>query len=637
MCGIVGAFAFGNTTAKEEKMRQEAMIYITTQLLQATVERGKDATGMTLIHSDGNYTGLKMGIQAPEFIVSEGGNEGDFEGQLKIWREYKSPVRIFMGHCRKASVGNSYDNKNNQPIKVEDILCIHNGTLDNHNKIFENLGCAREGDVDSEGIGRLLHFYTQNGTIPFNKDMIFEIMRRLEGTFSVIAASGNNPYQAAQFRVTRPAEWALVKPLRTVFVASEKKFFENVFFEYNKFAKLFAQMMKLPTLGSKDVEFKIMEEDSMAIWNLAAEITPETKLADLVQTFKGPAWGDRIWKANSATTYGNTTSKKAEVNAHSPTVPGAQTGTQRATEQTGTGTKGSDPNTTGLVWSKTLNKFKTQDGITTSKSMGHVEIDPETGVVSELKKSQKNFTAEKNQSVVGGFKPTNQEKVEELVASQVPIEKIPLSVTKSVVTEPSEKKAIDRGTGISGTSKCLSNVLPKQIQLTDVDMTTNPEAIAAAETYVEGNMLRYEKDAEVLIDIDAADEDSLRQLPLFSLANRIKKAFFKKAFIAGYIYASKTKGHSELAEQLRRRRDDKISNAESKIRTLKLALRVVSAMLTGVTQEAADHLVAGAVESFINKPQSKLRITSLADVFSVGDLKAMPIVKALDDKLKSLK
>jgi glucosamine 6-phosphate synthetase-like amidotransferase/phosphosugar isomerase protein len=207
MCGIVGGLAFGKFDTKAgEKVRRESSIFITTQLLQKTVERGKDATGVSLLWDDGNYTGLKMGIPSPDFISRYGETEKDYEGILKLWREYPKIMKVFLGHCRKSSVGNSYDNKNNHPIKVDDIMVIHNGTLTNHDIVFDKLNCKRHAEVDTEAISHLLHEYTKNGTEPFTIDILRETCRRLQGTYSVLAASGNNPFQVAQFRDSKPAE-----------------------------------------------------------------------------------------------------------------------------------------------------------------------------------------------------------------------------------------------------------------------------------------------------------------------------------------------------------------------------------------------------------------------------------------------
>ena len=88
MCGIVGAFAFEKFESKtDERIRRESSIFITTQLLQKTVERGKDATGVSLLWSDGNYTGLKMGIPSPDFIARYGETEKNYEG-INRWERY---------------------------------------------------------------------------------------------------------------------------------------------------------------------------------------------------------------------------------------------------------------------------------------------------------------------------------------------------------------------------------------------------------------------------------------------------------------------------------------------------------------------------------------------------------------------
>ncbi|RLI56709.1 MAG: hypothetical protein DRO87_07795, partial [Candidatus Thorarchaeota archaeon] len=168
MCGIVGAFAFGEPDADKEmeKIRQEAIIFMTTELLQQTQTRGEDATGVATLFNNGMYIGLKSGEKAVNFISTRGGKETDYEGYVKIWRskvfnkKHPKYARIHVGHCRKSSVGNSFNNDNNHPIVVDPIIGIHNGTLKNHEIIFKKLDCERTGDVDSEAIMRLVHFYT---------------------------------------------------------------------------------------------------------------------------------------------------------------------------------------------------------------------------------------------------------------------------------------------------------------------------------------------------------------------------------------------------------------------------------------------------------------------------------------------
>ena len=151
MCGIIGAMSFGEVEdAKMERLRQESMIFLATELLQLTQSRGKDATGVTTLFSDGNFTGFKMGIPSPDFIARFGETDTDYDGFLKVWRENwqkrKKAAKTFIGHCRKTSIGEADDNNNNHPIKVGDIVGIHNGTLTNYEKIFKKLRCPRDGE-----------------------------------------------------------------------------------------------------------------------------------------------------------------------------------------------------------------------------------------------------------------------------------------------------------------------------------------------------------------------------------------------------------------------------------------------------------------------------------------------------------
>ena len=65
MCGVIGVLAYGDfNEKKDERVRQESMIYLTSELLQLTQSRGKDATGIATMFSDCDYMGLKMGISA---------------------------------------------------------------------------------------------------------------------------------------------------------------------------------------------------------------------------------------------------------------------------------------------------------------------------------------------------------------------------------------------------------------------------------------------------------------------------------------------------------------------------------------------------------------------------------------------
>lgn len=636
MCGIVGALAFDAFEKKsEEKQRTEASIFITTQLLQMTVERGKDATGIGMLWADGNYNGLKMGIPSPSFIARFGEKETEFKGMLKLWREYPKLCRVFLGHCRKASKGNSYDNKNNHPLLVGDIMYVHNGTLTNDDIIFEKLGTKRAGEVDSEAIGHLLSYYTDGGKEPFTKEVVDEVTRRLSGTYSVLAVSGNNPYQAVQFRDGRPAEMALVKPLKTVFIASEKKYLENVLFEYNKMTQLFTAT-DMPYLKKDDVEFKTLQDDSYAIWDFTVPITDETTIDDLHDWGKTPLRADKVWKDSGTTTTTWNGNNNYNYNQSSKKTVGTQVTAQSTKTKTNTTNSGvsdddDDPGD-GLVWSKALNKYKTQNSITKSKSYGAVEIDIDKGSITHVGDSADNSDKE-----VFSLTEVDKEKVENLIAGAAKTSELAIANVSDAVEKVKK-------TGISGDED------GNKSSIVEIDMTTDsPEAVSAASKYVEGGLPKFENEDEVL---DALDLDGtvLKNLPIYAVANRIMKYVFQKGFIAGFMIAKADedkKPESDTTPAIDQRKTKKLESSEKKIRALKAVLKIMGASLKEVNRsyteavgedsateksDTMDLLMDVISNTF--KPDAIKRV-NLSDAFSVGDMKEIPMLEEVAKAIES--
>ena len=611
MCGIVGALTFDAFEKKsEEKVRIESDIYITTQLLQATVERGKDATGVFLSWIDGNYTGLKMGIPAPDFISRFGETEKDFKGLLKIWREYPKLMKVFIGHCRKSSIGNSYDNKNNHPIQIGDMVLVHNGTLTNHETIFDKLDCDRTGDVDSEAIGRLLHHYTKGATEPFTMDMIKETTRRLHGSYSVLAMSGNNPFQVAQFRDGRTAEMVLVRPLKTVYIASEKKFLENVLYEYNKYAQLFSTGIAFPYLKAADVEFKTLPDDSIALWDLTIPITDKTEMSDLYNFEKTPLRADKIWGATTTTT--NYSAGNAGTGVKKP----AGTAVDASSSKTGTASVGDEDNADGLVWSRSMNKYKTQLGIKESKGLGAVTVDVDSGDITPVDTTD--FET----------KEVSKDAVENLITGAAEIKELALSRT--------EKAADALATGAKKNSDEQTPANPATSDMTDavdiieIDMTSDAEAIKKAADFVDKGLTKYENDDEVADDVGISDAAVLRPLSLFALANRIKKTVFKQGFTVGYMARKAESKQPDTEEMLQ---EQKVKNAEKKIRIMKLVIKILAAGLKnrtkGNTPDAITAMLGAAIRSNI-----KTVHVDLGNAFSLGDLKKIPMLKELKEQIE---
>lgn len=605
MCGIIGQLAFGELDEAKEKIRQESMIFLGSELLQLTQERGKDATGVSLLFEDGNYIGLKMGIPPLEFIARFGKNEKEYGGVVKAWRKTKKPVSVFLGHCRKTSRGSAYNNNNNHPIKVGEIIGVHNGTLDNDEKIFKHLGCKRDGQVDSEAIFRLLHHYTKNGTEPFTPEMMKEVGQRLDGTYAVMGMSGNNPYQVCAFRDRKPIDMALIRPLKLVVISSEKKFIETALFRYNKYGNLYMPDTKFPIIKKGDVDYKILQDDSAVIFDLRIKVTAKTDLDDLYDWEKIPRTIIKGYaKTVTSTTYNRKndwnkaagkTGKKTESAASSSAAKGGTSGTK-------SGDKSGEKGTAGRVWSKKARKYVAgidEKEVEKSKRARNVEVNVTNGSVEEIDKDDDSdgdapFELEHEKDAEGRI-IAEAAKIRELSAPAIKDDKV--TTEAKVVDEDGETHTIE------------------------VDVEVDTDAIEQAEEMIKEEPM-FENITEVLEALEIECEETLKSIPLTALANRIKKFVMKSGFIKGFVanQSKRTVGSRY-----------KYHKAKKHIRSLKALVNMYESILrfsgVGVRNSAVERAV---IEAFENG--ADLSKADLDKVFRPGDdrdSKVLPLIKRM--------
>lgn len=587
MCGIVGAMAFGPKLSKaEELIRQDSMMYIVTELLQLTKERGEDATGVSTLFRNGVYHGLKMGVDSDKFTTMYGGGENDYDGYLKQWEASPHPASMFIGHCRKSSVGNSWDNVNNHPIRVRDTIGIHNGTLKNHNQIFKQLNSGRDGSVDSEAIIRLLNHYSNNGKEPWTNKMIEEVARRLEGTFSVLAFNGNNPFQMVTMRDGRPMEYALVRPLKTVFVASEQKFFKRVFLAYNNMARLYNHRNFKPLVAS-DVVFDTLRQNGQAIFDLTRDVDDKTNVGDLCEEDTVPF--QRIWKVGSKPT------PPKIISAHGVNVKTVDGNKAVAKKKLGKELK-------GLIWVKSLSQFK-------DVSAANVEEDKKTG---QLEVSAKYSDSAGNET--GKEKPaTNAE------ASSV-------------------KEANNVETLIAAHAAVTEKTAEIKLEKQEVDMTVDPQAMEEAEKAAK-ELPTLENDEDVQEVLEIADLKTLQALPLPALCNRVRRSTFKGGFYKGMLKAYETVDRETAPTSKEDHTEgttaEKLVKAQNQIRLTKVIVSMFSDMVhtlkmpggTGTSYSRTANAASIAVKA-LNKDHGVDEDT-FDSLFSVGDRR--------DDNIRALK
>jgi len=360
----------------------------------------------------------------------------------------------------------------------------------------------------------------------------------------------------------------------------------------------------MPYIKEDDVEFKTMVDDSYMIWDLTTEIEEDTTIEDLYDWGKTPLLIDKLWKSSTtATTYGNTygnnATKKAEVNTSAPTTPTTGT-TKTSTQKTGAGS--ADDKSDGMIWSKGLNKYKTQTGIEKSKGYGAVEVDVDAGVITHVNSGFEDPTEETD-----AIKEIDKKNIETLLTGPSKIQELALSEVDDAVDtikKPSESTRSD---------------------IFEVDMTTDdPEAVSAANQYVESGLPKFEKDDEVLDALDIIDKSIVKALPIHALTNRILKFIFHKAFVVGYMSAK-----AVVANLLLSNEDEptakKLDKAEQKIRAMKSVVKILSyAVEDGVDVADIDALVSKTVKNWTKRKETIG--AGIEDAFSVGDLKNISVL-----------
>jgi hypothetical protein len=613
MCGILGILAFGGTLEKkQEKIRQETMIFLSSELLQLTQPRGKDATGIATLFSNCDYMGLKMGIPPTDFVARFGGTEKDFDGYLNIWRKKSVPARMVLGHCRKSSVGNSEDNANNHPIKVGDIIGVHNGTLSNHDRIFELLKCGRDGTVDSEAIFRLLHHFTNNGTEPFSPKVIQEVCKRLHGSYSCLSITGNNPYQMVGFRDARPMETLLIKPLKLLLIASDKEFLKHVIFRYNKMANLYHIGTTIfPPLKKNDVELLSLHDDTLYIFDIRKGVENTSKITDLFISEKIPRI-NKIW--GSSTTVGssaydqhmNRSADKTSVNSY-------------LDRQAKIGNKEKDVDRLGMAWNKEVSSYQNIIRLEDSKKYSNVEIDSINGEVID---------AETGKTLANPEKPEKKE-MPDLNNGKFNLSRIYNGIDSLITTQAKINELPVPIDELSTENKQLI-VVPK----TEVVLETYPKVLEKA-----GIALREEENfsniREVQLALEIEREEDLKRLPIYSLANRIKRFFYKKGWYNGYTDCLHTTEKIEDAtlstKDMLIRVNNKRKIAEKNIRTMKSVIQVFNNIATnyqGNLDGVGEVIIDKAVKEVLSNG-NELDIDTIKNIFKPGDFRNKPILEKI--------
>lgn len=628
MCGIVGVAALGKASKKQEEVRRESMIFLATELLQLTQPRGDDATGFSALFSDGNYIGLKEGIPSIEFISKLGGTRKEYNGILKVVRKADSPVKVLLGHCRKVSVGSAIDNENNHPVAVGDIVGIHNGTLTNHEVIFEKLKCKRNGDVDTEAIIRLLHFYSDKGTQPFTTDMLAEVCKRLQGTYSVIAFNGNSPNQLATFRDSKPAEIALIKSLNIMLIASDKDYLNTALFRYNKQASLYMPALegiKFPVIKSSEVEFLTMADDTATVFDLSETIGKNVKIEDILEKVK-ILRADRLWK-KGAVNYRAGNSNFRNQHSHNQTAAGKRAAEDKERkekkEKEDAAKKaaeikkqiGSNKNSgvvnadkkDAYVWDKTKENFTRVEGIEDARKLGSIEL----GVENDHDVSMMNSDDGPSEGIA--LKNATEDKIDTIITTSAKIEDEAFPGDDALLEEEGSPKI---GTTV------------------EVDASVDAEAMELSMKAAEA-LLKYENNEDLLDDLNISTQAILANMSPYALANRIRKVVFQNGYYKGFVKKRSVRKHVLNITKKKNRAENNIKALKTMTKILFVAsnysnLKEGFPALANKLNDSLKGDIVKATEEVLDDG-GNLTVKDIEGVFSVGDIRENETLKLIKE------
>ena len=606
MCGIVVALAFGKLSEKDEIVRQGVMQYFTTELLIATEERGKDATGAAILFDDGKYMGLKRGQRATDYLSMFGESKEWYGSLLKVWREHKAPSRIFLGHCRAATAGDKEDNENNHPIKIGNLVGIHNGVIRNPDEIFKKLGCKRDGKVDSEAIFRLFDHYTNSGKEPFTMNMIQNIVNRLDGQFAISLFNADNPYQVPIFRDGRPVEFVLLKEYGILLIISEEKFWNKIHFRYVRWPRYYPELCgsDLPTfLNKKLVEKKSLPDDSAMIFDLTQQVTEDTTIDDLGEWSKIER-SSKIWIATTATTYSTGKNYGKPYSYNKPDE------------------KKEEP--TRRVFDKITKKYVVKIGDTEIQDDESAAISVDTDEVKTVKNTTTGSTttamiiANKKSDTDDGDKDTIEQKDSD---SSVDID------DKTTYTEN------------KGSDDEVIDIDEKDIKVTEVNMKQYPKEIIEAATNAYTDMpidkKGYGNMEDLISAIDIQNEKKAEQLGIVMVANRAFNINWKDGFMAGYETAmKKSEGPSSADDEKSKRRESHIAGLKSMVLALAKFYDVTSSISNGKGQNLS---ARARLFNAVSGSDISVNMDKIAEVFNTREQEMIKEVKEVIKKAKETK
>ena len=175
MCGI-----FGIHVANVDSASRADLIPALRSLFLLSESRGKEASGL-LIRTRHRIDILKSPERAKYFVRDELFRKC-VEKAISDACNSDSAI-TFIGHSRLVTNGSEDSDCNNQPVKYDDTICVHNGIVVNDTELWEeNPAVLAKNEVDSEVIAALINERSKAHSFDF---AVAETCAMLEGSASI--------------------------------------------------------------------------------------------------------------------------------------------------------------------------------------------------------------------------------------------------------------------------------------------------------------------------------------------------------------------------------------------------------------------------------------------------------------------
>lgn len=238
MCGINFLYKFGKEINEKEKK-----IFIKNCIYNVT--RGRDGFGIAVIDKNNKIHIIKNNKSLSD----------DINKVYNFVKQHKA--KFLLCHTRQATSNNTHDLKNFHPFATKNFILVHNGVINNDERLKETYNLNYEETTDSAVLINLIqHFYnkTKNETKSIQK-----ALNEISGSLAcVLIFYNNNKFKIYMFRKNNPLWLGYSNENNLLLCSSEKEHIEKSISKKKIFLKFFEKYEK-----EIDMIFKEIDENKI--------------------------------------------------------------------------------------------------------------------------------------------------------------------------------------------------------------------------------------------------------------------------------------------------------------------------------------------------------------------------------------